>query len=88
MKQGRFKTYMSVVQNVLTLLMVMVKEKFDKDFFSWYNFCLKFGKITSEFTFTELYEAGNCHIILWSVTSKTEFSSEKPFLFLTSPIRK
>ena len=62
--------------------MVMAKEKFDYDFSSWCNLCLKFGKITSRFTLTEQWEAGNYHIVFWSMTSKTEFSSESTVLFL------
>ena len=57
--------------------MVMAKEKFDYDFSSWCNLRLKFGKITSGFTLTERWEAGNYHIIFWSMTSKAEFSSEE-----------
>ena len=47
------------VSKVLTLLMVMAKGKLDYDFSSWYNLRLKFGKITSGFTLTEQWEAGN-----------------------------
>ena len=36
------------------------------------NLRLKFGKITSGFTLTERWEAGNYYIIFWSVTSKAE----------------
>ena len=55
--------------------MVIAKEKFIDDFSSWCNLRLKFIKITSGFTLTEQWEAGNYHIIFWSVTSKAEFSS-------------
>ena len=70
------------VSKVLILLMVMTKEKLDYDFYSWDNLRLKFGKITSGFTVTERWEAGNCHFIFWSMTSKVEISSERPVLFL------
>ena len=62
--------------------MVMAKEKFDYDFSSWCNLLLKFGKITSGFTLTEQWEAGNYNITSWSMTSKAEFSSESPNQFL------
>ena len=49
------------------------KKRFES--FSWCNLRLKFRKITSGFILTERWEAGNYHIIFWSVTSKAEFSS-------------
>ena len=58
--------------------MVMVKEKFDYDFSLWCSLRLKFGKITSGFTMTERWEAGNYHIIFWSMMSKAECSSQTP----------
>ena len=73
-----FKVYISLVgflyvSKVLTLLMVMAKGKLDYDFSSWYNLRLKFGKITSGFTLTEQWEAGNYPIVFWFVTSETEY---------------
>ena len=60
----------------------MAKKKFDYVYSSWRNLRLKFGKITSGFTLTERWEAGDYHIIFWSMTSKAEFSSESPDQFL------
>mgnify|MGYP001799646785 CR=1 FL=1 len=62
------------VSRVLTLLMVVAKGKFDYKFSSWWNLRSKFGKITSGFTFTEQWGAGNYPIVFWSVTSETEYS--------------
>ena len=59
---------------VLSLVMVMAKENLDYDFSSWCNLRLKFGKITSGFTLTEQWEAGNFPIVFWFVTSETEYS--------------
>ena len=42
----------------------------------------KFPKTTSGFTLIEEWEAGNYHIIFWSVMSKAEFSSERPDQFI------
>ena len=39
--------------------MVIIKNKFNYDFSSWCNLRLKFEKITSAFTLTEQWEAGN-----------------------------
>ena len=51
-----------------------------------FSFCcnlnLKFIKITTEFTLTERWEAGNYHIIFWSMTLKAEFSNESPHQLL------
>ena len=60
----------------------MAKEKFNYDISSWCNLRLKFGKINSGFTLTERWEAGNYHIIFWSMASKAEFSTESPDQFL------
>ena len=70
------------VLKVITLLVVIPNEKFEYDFSSWCNLGLKFGKITPGFTLTVQWEAGNYYIIFWSMTSKTEFSSESAFQFL------
>ena len=52
-------------------------------FFSCCNLHVKFKKITSGFTLTERWKAGNYHINFWSMTLKAEFySSERPVLFL------
>ena len=52
------------------------------DIYSWCsNLRFKIWKITSGFTLTERWEAGNYHIIFWFVTSKSEFNSERPVLF-------
>ena len=47
--------------------------------FSWCNLHFKF-----DFTLTKRWEAGNNHIIVWSMISKAEFSSERLVLFLYS----
>ena len=54
--------------------MLMAKQKLDYDFSSWCNLHLKFGKITSGFTLTEQWEAGNYPIVFLSVTSETLYS--------------
>ena len=60
----------------------MAEIQFDFEVFSWCNLRLKFWKISSGFTLTERWEAGNYHIIFWLMTLKAEFSSESPVLFL------
>ena len=60
----------------------MAKKKFHYDFSSWCNLLLKFGKITSGFTLTERWKAGYYYAVFWAVTSKAEFGSERPVLFL------
>ena len=45
------------------------------------NLRLKLGKITSGFTLTERWEAGNYHIIFGAMTSKAEFSWESSVQF-------
>ena len=58
-------------------------------FFLWWNFNLfEVLKITSGFTLTERWESGNYYIIFWSMTSKAEFSGEKPLLFYISVQKK
>ena len=49
-------------------------------FFRGVTCVFKFWQLTSRFTLTEQWEAGNYHIIFWSVTSKAEFSSESQIL--------
>ena len=56
--------------------MVMAKEKFDLEFSLCCNLGLKFGKITSGFSLTERWEAGNYHTIFWIMMLKAEFSSD------------
>ena len=45
------------------------------------QFAFKVRKITSGFTLTERWEAGNYPIVWWSMTSKAEFGSESPDQF-------
>ena len=54
--------------------MVITKQKLDYNFSSWCSLRLKFGKITSGFTLTEQWEAGNYPIVCWSVTSEIEYN--------------
>ena len=82
-----FKVYISVVGfsyiwYVLTILMLMAKEKFDYEFSSCCNLHLKFGKITFGFTLTEQWESGNYHVIFWSITPKAGFDRESVVQFL------
>ena len=45
------------------------------------QFAFKVRKITSGFTLTERWGAGNYPIVWWSMTSKAEFGSESPDQF-------